>query len=79
VAATEQSSSGCGQAVAFAFAGAVVVGSTGFIAGFVGPILLTPEANQGPLLEIFITSPLGALLGALIGAIWSTFRTRQKK
>jgi len=79
VTTTEQRSSGCGRAVAFAFAGAVIVGLVGFIAGFVGPILLTPEANQGPLLGIFITGPLGALLGALIGAIWSTFRTRQGK
>ena len=47
--------------------GAVVVGAVGFCAGFFGPILFTPEANQGPLLGIFITGPLGFLLGAVGG------------
>ncbi len=46
---------------------AFVVGGIGFVLGFVGPILLTPEANQGPLLGIFITGPLGFVLGLLWG------------
>ena len=49
--------------------GAVVLGLIGFAAGFFGPLILTPEANQGPLLGIFITGPLGAALGAIIGAL----------
>ena len=40
-----------------------------FLAGFVGPILLTPGSPQGPLLGIFITGPLGALAGAVLGLI----------
>lgn len=40
----------------------------GFAGGFVGPIIFTPEANQGPLLGLFITGPGGVLLGALAGA-----------
>jgi hypothetical protein len=51
--------------------GAVVLGLIGFAAGFFGPLILTPEANQGPLLGIFITGPLGAALGAIIGALVS--------
>ena len=47
---------------------AVVLGLIGFIGGYVGPVILTPEANQGPLLGIFITGPLGFLLGLTIGA-----------
>ena len=35
--------------------GAVIVGVIGFSIGFIGPIIFTPEANQGPLLGIFIT------------------------
>lgn len=27
--------------------------------GFVGPLIFTPDANQGPLLGIFITGPIG--------------------
>lgn len=52
---------------AAAWAGAL--GATGFLCGFVGPILLNPGANQGPLLGLFITGPGGAILGALLGGI----------
>jgi hypothetical protein len=50
--------------------GAVVIGAIGFSAGFFGPMIFTPGANQGPLLGIFITGPLGFLLGAAGGAIY---------
>ena len=40
----------------------LVLGSIGFVGGFFGPIVFMPEANQGPLLGIFITGPLGFLL-----------------
>ena len=33
---------------------------------FVGPMLVMPEANQGPLLG-FLLGPLGFALGAIIG------------
>ena len=56
--------------IASAFLGAVVLGAIGFSAGFFGPLLFTPEANQGPLLGIFITGPLGFLLGAVGGLVW---------
>ncbi len=36
---------------------------------FVGPIVLSPDSPQGPLLGIFVTGPLGALAGAILGAI----------
>jgi hypothetical protein len=49
--------------------GAALVGGIGFAAGFFGPILLAPEANQGPLLGIFITGPIGVLLGAVGGYV----------
>ncbi|HWV57495.1 MAG TPA: hypothetical protein VNZ57_08600, partial [Longimicrobiales bacterium] len=46
-----------------------VVGATGFSIGFFGPMILAPGANQGPLLGILITGPLGALLGLVIGVV----------
>ena len=52
------------------FLGAVVTGAVAFTMGFFGPIILTPSANQGPLLGIFITGPLGFVLGAVGGAIY---------
>ena len=47
---------------------ACMVGGIGFIIGFVGPMVFTPESNQGPLLGIFITGPLGFIIGGAIGA-----------
>lgn len=39
-----------------------------FALGFVGPMVLVPGANQGPLLGFF-TGPLGFLAGALYGLV----------
>jgi hypothetical protein len=50
-------------------ASVVALGGTGFAAGFFGPIALNPEANQGPLVGILLTGPLGALAGLVLGAI----------
>jgi len=47
----------------------LVLGATGFVAGFFGPITFSPDANQGPLLGLFITGPGGALLGAILGSV----------
>ena len=69
-----QEASGCGPALAYGIAGAVVLGFIGFIIGFVGPIVFTPQANQGPLLGIFITGPAGAVIGFIFGALYSQLR-----
>jgi len=49
---------------------ALTLGAVGGVAGFFGPILLNPEANQGPLLGIFITGPGGAVAGAILGFVF---------
>jgi ABC-type Co2+ transport system permease subunit len=49
--------------------GGAVLGLVGLIGGFVGPILFMPDANQGPLIGILVTGPLGLLLGAVGGAL----------
>ncbi|MBS0393672.1 MAG: hypothetical protein JSR54_03555 [Proteobacteria bacterium] len=49
--------------------GALLVGAIGFSAGFFGPMIFSPDANQGPMLGIFITGPLGFLAGGIGGAI----------
>lgn len=46
-----------------------ILGIVGFLGGFVGPVIFTPEANQGPLLGIFITGPLGFVLGLVVGFV----------
>ena len=48
---------------------AFAIGFISFAAGFFGPILFAPGANQGPLLGIFITGPLGFLAGSGVG-VW---------
>ena len=50
--------------------GGAIVGGVGFCLGFFGPILFAPGANQGPLLGIFITGPLGFVIGCLGGAVY---------
>jgi hypothetical protein len=55
-----------------------VVGGIGFLGGFIGPIVLTPEANQGPLLGIFVTGPLGFCAGVLLGTLYSFIRVRPR-
>jgi hypothetical protein len=54
--------------------GAFIVGGVAFAAGFVGPVIFQPKANQGPLLGIFVTGPMGFVLGAVIGWFYGWFR-----
>ena len=51
-------------------AGALIVGGLGFAGGFLGPMILAPDANQGPMLGLFITGPLGAVLGMIAGFVY---------
>jgi hypothetical protein len=48
---------------------ACVLGIVGFLCGYFGPIFLNPTANQGPLLGIFFTGPLGGIAGLILGVI----------
>jgi hypothetical protein len=50
----------------------VILGGIGFVTGFVGPILFNPEANQGPLLGIFILGPGSAILGLVLYVVCRT-------
>ena len=56
----------------FAILWGFVLGGIGFVLGFFGPLVLAPDANQGPLLGIFITGPAGFVVGTLAGAIVSS-------
>ncbi len=59
--------------------GGIVFGSIGFIAGFFGPIIFNPSANLGPLLGIFITGPIGFLIGLIAGGIYWNIKVKNKK
>jgi hypothetical protein len=56
----------------YALRGGCLLGGIGFVLGFLGPIIVTPEANQGPLLGIFITGPAGFVVGVILGALYAT-------
>lgn len=53
---------------------ALTVGAAAFLVGFVGPMIFSPGANQGPLLGILITGPAGLVVGLL----WGLWRARQR-
>jgi hypothetical protein len=56
--------------------GAIVAGALGFLSGFVGPMIFTPEANMGPMLGI-IAGPLGFVSGGSWGLVyWLSQRPR---
>ena len=59
--------------------GAFVIGSVSFLAGFLGPIMLSPESNQGPLLGLLITGPLGIVVGLVVGFFWWRYRRPKNK
>ena len=63
--------------LALTFGGALAVGTIGFVCGFFGPMIFAPEANQGPLLGLFITGPLGFVAGGLGGFLYGLARRRQ--
>lgn len=46
---------------------AAVLGVTGLVAGFLGPMSLNPQANQGPMPGIFITGPVALIFGLGLG------------
>lgn len=52
----------------------LLLGAAGFAAGFFGPLVFVPEANQGPLVGIFISGPAGAALGLALYAVCSLLR-----
>jgi hypothetical protein len=56
---------------------ALIIGGIGFAGGFFGPMIFAPGANQGPMLGIFITGPLGFLAGAIVGAVLWLKQQRQ--
>jgi len=58
---------------------ALLTGGTGFLIGFVGPLIFYPEANQGPLIGIFITGPISFLGGLITGGLyWQVAYLRSK-
>ena len=69
-----------GRAALLGLNGGVVIGVIAFLAGFFGPSHFRPNANQGPLLGIFITGPIGTLVGMVFGVLTAiTMRTIRQR
>ncbi len=51
------------------FLWAFILGAVGLVVGYIAPITLSPDANQGPLLGIFVTGPGAAVFGFLLGLV----------
>lgn len=47
--------------------GGLILGGLCFIVGFLGPMAIGKDTGQGPLVGIFIATPMGVILGALAG------------
>ena len=54
--------------------GALILGGIGLAAGVIGPVVFSPDSNQGPLIGILFTGPLGFTLAAVIGWLYGRFR-----
>ena len=54
--------------------GAFIIGGIAFVSRVHRPNHLPPKSNQGPLLGIFLTGPVGFVLGAVIGWFYGRFR-----
>jgi uncharacterized YccA/Bax inhibitor family protein len=52
----------------------LVVGAIAFAIGFFGPLVWAPDANQGPLLGIFVTGPIGFVFGTALGWLYTRLR-----
>lgn len=51
------------------------IGAVSFLAGFIGPMIIAPGANQGPLLGIIYTGPIGTL----VGLVWGFLRAAKRR
>ena len=58
----------------YSLSGALLIGAIGFTIGFIGPMLVAAGGNQGPMLGLFITGPIGTIVGAIAGLIYAKRR-----
>ena len=56
----------------------ITFGLVSFLFGFLGPLYISPESPQGPLLGIVVSGPAGALVGCIAGAARSLYLARHR-
>ena len=50
--------------------GALILGGLFFTLGFLGPMVISKDTNQGPMIGLFIAGPLGVIMGAIGGYVY---------
>lgn len=55
--------------------GALILGGLFFVIGFLGPMAISKDTDQGPMIGLFIAAPLGVIVGAIGGYLYAS---RQK-
>ena len=50
--------------------GALILGGLFFTVGFLGPMVISKDTNQGPMIGLFIAAPLGVIMGAIGGYVY---------
>lgn len=51
--------------------GALILGGLFFTLGFLGPMAISKDTNQGPMIGLFIAAPLGLVVGAIGGYVYA--------
>ena len=52
--------------------GALILGGLFFVIGFLGPMAISKDTDQGPIIGIFIAAPLGLIVGAIGGYVYAS-------
>ena len=52
--------------------GALILGGLFFTMGFLGPMVISKDTNQGPMIGLFIAAPLGLVVGAIGGYVYAS-------
>lgn len=50
--------------------GALILGGLFFVIGFLGPMAISKDTNQGPIIGIFIAAPFGMIVGGIGGYVY---------
>jgi hypothetical protein len=62
----------------YVLVGGILLGTIGFILGFFGPLIFSPSSNQGPLLGIILTGPIGFMAGLLSGGLYWVAKVKKR-
>lgn len=54
--------------------GALILGGLFFVIGFLGPMAISKDTDQGPMIGLFIAAPLGLIVGAIGGYVYTSKR-----